>query len=57
VGRKELHIGMQQLANRLNASRLGVSRALHTLENQGLLVLSREKIEIPFAERLLEKIF
>lgn len=57
VGRKEVHVGMKQLANRVNASRLGVSKALHALEEKGFLKLSREKIEIPFAERLLEKIF
>ena len=43
---------MTQLARELNDSRLDISRALHTLQTDGLIRLSRGKIEIPAIERL-----
>lgn len=52
AGHKSLHIKMTRLAHELNDSRLNISRALNAMQEVGLLVLHRERIEIPALERL-----
>ena len=52
AGRKTIHIKMQTLATSIGESRLNVSRALHEMEEKGLLTLSREQIHITNMERL-----
>lgn len=52
AGMKLVSIKMTQLARELNDSRLDISRALHILQTDGLIRLSRGKIEIPAIERL-----
>ena len=53
AGPKTFYILMQQIAAELNDSRLDISRALNRMEDDGLLVLHRGRIEIPMLERLL----
>ena len=55
AGRKELKIKMTRLAEELGETRLNVSRMLHELENKGFLDSSRERIQIPAFERLVNK--
>ena len=44
---------MTRLAEELNDSRLDISHALNHLQKQGLLILSRGKIDVPDMEKLL----
>ena len=44
---------MEQLGKELNDSRLDISRALNSLQDEGLLVLKRGRIEIPQLEKLI----
>lgn len=53
VGRKSIKIKMEELAHTLNDTRMGVSRALNSMQEKGLLELHRGEIVIPKAERLL----
>ena len=53
AGRKTFHVLMNHLAAELNDSRLDISRALNTLQADGLITLHRGRIEIPSMERLL----
>lgn len=52
IGRKELRIKMEDLAQAILASRLRVSQMLASLKSQGLIELSRECIVIPSFEKL-----
>ena len=52
-GRKELDIGMVELANELVTTRLNVSKMLNELKNQNLVYLSRGRIEIPEIEKII----
>ncbi len=53
AGAKTFYILMNQLAIEVNDSRLDVSRTLNQLQDKGLIVLHRGRIEIPLIERLL----
>ena len=53
AGHKVFYILMTRLADELNESRLNVSRVLNQMQYDGLIVLSRGKIDIPQLERLL----
>ena len=53
TGKKTVLIKMTRLAELLNDSRLNVSRALNSLQSQGLLTLSRGRIEIEDLRQLL----
>lgn len=53
-GTKELHILLTRLAGELGDSRYHVSRMLHQLQKEELLLLHRGRIEIPSLERLLQ---
>lgn len=53
AGRKELDIGMVDLANELVTTRLNVSKMLNELKEQNLLYLSRGRIEIPEIEKII----
>ena len=53
AGSKTFHILMNQLAGELNDSRLNISRALNEMQHDGLLVLSRGRIDIPSLEHLM----
>ena len=53
AGHKVFHILMTRLADEVNDSRLNVSGVLNQMQHNGLVVLSRGKIEIPQLERLL----
>ena len=53
AGPKTFHILMQHIARELNDSRLDISRALNSMQADGLLTLHRGRIEIPMLERLL----
>lgn len=53
TGEKHFKIKMTQLAEELNDSRLDISHALNHLQKQGLLILSRGKIDVPDMEKLL----
>ena len=44
---------MTRLAEEVNDSRLNVSRVLNQMQKDGLLILSRGRIEVPQLERLL----
>ncbi len=55
AGRKELHIRMQRLAEELSITRLRCSRMLNALQREGLISLSRQRIEIPAFEKLLQR--
>jgi hypothetical protein len=44
---------MKQIANDLNDSRLDISQALNTMQQDHQLTLHRGRIEIPLLERLL----
>lgn len=52
-GRKEVHIKMQQLADRLFVSRLSISKALREMSKTGLLHQSRNSIIFTQIEQLL----
>lgn len=51
-GRKQILVGMNQLATHLVTTRLNVSRLLHQLENEGLIIMQRGAINIPDAAKL-----
>lgn len=51
-GTKTLHIKMTRLAEELNDSRLDISRALNRMQEQGLIVLQRGRIQIPAIEKV-----
>ena len=53
AGHKELRILMKRLAAELGCKRLDVSKALNGLQDDGLLVLHRGRIEVPLLEHLL----
>lgn len=53
AGRKSVKIKMEKLAQTLNDTRMGVSKALNSMQEKGLLELHRGEIVIPKAERLL----
>ena len=53
AGRKLFNILMTRLADEVNDSRLDVSRVLNQMQKDGLLILSRGRIEVPQLERLL----
>ena len=53
AGRKQFNILMTRLADEVNDSRLDVSRVLNQMQKDGLLILSRGRIEVPQLERLL----
>jgi CRP-like cAMP-binding protein len=53
AGHKVYNILMTRLADEVNDSRLNVSRVLNEMQHQGLIMLSRGKIEVPQLERLL----
>lgn len=53
AGCKDVSIRMTTLARELNDSRLDVSRALHALQDEGLLTLRRSGIHIPALEKLI----
>lgn len=53
AGRKELVIGMVELANELVTTRLNVSKMLNKLKNDDLIYLSRGHIVIPELEKLI----
>lgn len=55
AGSKMVYILMEQLAHELNDSRLDVSRALNALQDDGLIVLHRGRIEVPSLERLISQ--
>ena len=50
---KILKIKMEELAQVVNDTRMGVSRALNSMQEKGLLELRRGEIMIPDAEKLL----
>ena len=52
-GEKILKIKMEELANAINDTRLGVSKALNGMQEDGLLELHRGEIVIPDIERLI----
>ena len=52
-GEKILKIKMEELANAINDTRLGVSKALNGMQEDGLLELHRGEIVIPDIERLV----
>lgn len=54
AGKKIVYILMEKLGRELNDSRLDISRALNSLEDEGLLVLKRGRIEIPSLESLIK---
>lgn len=53
VGKKTLHIKMEQLGHEINESRLNVSRELNAMKAEGAIVLKRGEIIFPAFERLL----
>lgn len=52
TGNKRLTIKMERLAQVLGETRLNISRTLNSLQNRGLVELSRKEIFIPSFERL-----
>ncbi|MCI6671164.1 MAG: Crp/Fnr family transcriptional regulator [Prevotella sp.] len=52
VGKKTLKIKMQTLADEIHESRLNVSKILHELETERLILLSRSQIIIEALEKL-----
>ena len=53
AGHKQFNILMNRLADELNDSRLNISHELNLMQHDGLISLSRGKINIPQLERLL----
>lgn len=53
-GEKILKIKMEELAQIVNDTRMGVSKALNAMQENGLIELHRGEIVIPKAEKLLE---
>lgn len=56
AGRKIFKIKMTRLAGELNASRLHISQALNKWADQGLIVLSRGRIEILSVDQLARNV-
>lgn len=56
AGVKSFHIVMKRLGQELGANRIDISKALNKMQEQGLLVLHRGRIEVPSLERLLMSI-
>lgn len=56
-GRKRLIIKMEELANQLSETRINISRALNSMQQQGLLELSRKEILVPSLEELLNAVW
>ncbi len=54
TGPKTVHILMERLGHELNASRLEVSRALNSMQDDGLIALARGRFTVPALERLVE---
>ena len=54
AGRKVVRIKMQVLADEVHESRIKVSRQLNSWQRSGLIVLGRERIEIPRLDALLQ---
>lgn len=52
AGPKQVNILMERLATEMNDSRIDVSRALNAMQEDGLLILHRGRIEVPSLERL-----
>lgn len=52
-GQKMFHVKMQYLATELNVSRIDISRALNSLQDQSLLCLHRGRIEVPAMQKLI----
>lgn len=52
-GQKSFHVKMTTLGEKLHYNRMDVSRALNDMQNRGLLVLHRGRIEIPAMQKLL----
>lgn len=55
-GHKEILGGMVSLAKMTGETRLRISQILNTLEQQGLIILSRKRIIIPRLEAILQSI-
>lgn len=55
AGRKEIEIGMVQLAEELVTTRLNVSKMLNRLKDENLIYLSRGLIVIPELEKLIQR--
>lgn len=53
AGKKTIYILMENLGKELNDSRLDISRALNSLQDDGLVVLKRGRIEVPSLEQLI----
>lgn len=53
IGRKILKIKMEELAQIVNDTRMGVSKALNSMQEKGVIELHRGEILIPDAEKLL----
>lgn len=54
AGSKTFHIKMQTLADEVHESRLNVSRQLNRWDDEGLIKISRGRIDIPRLEVLLQ---
>ena len=46
---------MTRLAQELNTKRLYISQALNEMQSEGLLTLSRGKIQVPALEKLINR--
>lgn len=55
AGRKEIEIGMVQLATELVTTRLNVSKMLNKLKAENLIYLSRGLIVIPELEKIIQR--
>lgn len=55
AGEKTFHIKMTRLAQELNTKRLYISQALNEMQSEGLLTLSRGKIQVPALEKLINR--
>lgn len=53
IGRKILKIKMEELAQIVNDTRMGVSKALNSMQEKGVIELHRGEILIPDAEKLI----
>ena len=52
-GKKIVKIKMEELATTINDTRLNVSKALHAMQEKGLLTIHRGEIVVPAAEKLI----
>ncbi|MBP3613938.1 MAG: Crp/Fnr family transcriptional regulator [Bacteroidaceae bacterium] len=57
IGQKRLIIKMEELAHQLSETRINISRALNSMQQQGLLELSRKEILVPSLENLLDTVW